>query len=414
MKRTALITLLITMSVISGHTFACTTFLISGKYTADGKPMLFKNRDTNEMQNSLAFFTDGKYRYIGLVDGTAEWSTMVWGGYNEAGFAIMNSAAYTNNIGDTSKFADQEGVVMKLALQSCRTLEDFENLLSSLPKPLGVDANFGVIDAFGGAAFYETGNYTFKKVDANDPDVAPDGLLIRTNHSMNDNMKEGFGFCRYNTAAAALGKVMEEKKMSPQFIFDNLSRNLYHSLTKTDLRASLPEKRETPEFKFFIDYIPRLSTASAILIVGANEISKAGEAMMWTILGFPLTSVAVPVWIAAGEQLPRAVTMDTAFRSPLCTAALKFKEECFPITYDRGYNYINLSAVINSENSGYMQLLQPVESEIIRRAEMLTTEIAEGLKTEKKISLFYAWVDQYLSEKYTELFNYNLFNTQSK
>jgi hypothetical protein len=120
--------------------------------------------------------------------------------------------------------------------------------------------------------------------------------------------------------------------------------------------------------------------------------------------------VAIPVWIAAGDKLPAAVTMDSAFRSPMCTAALKFKEECFPITYDRGYNYINLSAVINRENTGYLQLLQLVESTIFKRAAMLSREISEGLKTEKDIPVFYGWLDQYLAEKYIELFNYNLFN----
>lgn len=133
--------------------FACTTFLISGKYTSDGKSILFKNRDTDEMHNSLVCFSDGRYKYIGLVDGNKSWNTMIWGGFNETGFAIINSAAYNNNIGDTSKFMDQEGVVMKLALQTCKTLEDFENMLLTMPKPLGVDANFGVIDANGGAAF---------------------------------------------------------------------------------------------------------------------------------------------------------------------------------------------------------------------------------------------------------------------
>ena len=163
------------------QTFACTTFLISGKYTAAGRPMLFKNRDTDQMQNSLAYFTDGKYKYIGLVDGTKDWNKAIWGGYNEAGFAIINTAAYNNNLGDTTKFMDQEGVVMKLALQTCQSLSDFEKLLETLPKPMGVDANFGVIDASGGAAYYETGNRDFKKYDANDPAIAPNGLLIRTN-----------------------------------------------------------------------------------------------------------------------------------------------------------------------------------------------------------------------------------------
>ena len=106
--------------IFTTNTFACTTFIISGKHTSDGKPILFKNRDTDEKQNSLVFFTDGLYKYIALVDGNEEWNKMVWGGYNEAGFAIINTAAYNNNVGDTSGFKDQEGVIMKHALQTCR------------------------------------------------------------------------------------------------------------------------------------------------------------------------------------------------------------------------------------------------------------------------------------------------------
>ena len=386
----------------------CTTFIISGKHTPDGKPILYKNRDTDEMQNSLVFFTDGKYRYIGLFDGNEYFSTMVWGGYNETGFAIMNSAAYNNNIGDTTKFKDQEGVVMKLALQTCRTVEDFENLLRTLPKPLGVDANFGVIDAYGGAAFYETGNYRFIKFDANDPNVAPDGILIRTNHSLSADITKGFGFSRYNTAAMALRKAVQEKNFSPLYLFNNISRNLYHSLTKTDLSADLPENKDTRAFKFFIDYIPREMTASAIMIVGANSEKHVNEAMMWTILGFPLTSVAIPVWISAGNNLPQVVTPNDSLRSPICVAALKLKEDCFPITYDRGYNYLNLSAVLNKENTGYMQLLQPVENKIFEKTDQLCDGLENGKKTEKDILVFYDWIDKYLSDKYKYLFNIQL------
>jgi len=409
MKKPALLFILILLSAPAEKTSACTTFLMSGKYTSDGKPLLFKNRDTDEMQNSLVFFNDGRYKYIGLVDGTADWKKMVCGCYNETGFAIMNSAAYNNKIGDTAKFKDQEGVIMKLALQTCRTLEDFEKLLASLPKPAGLDANFGVIDAFGGAAFYETGNYKFVKFDANDPIIAPDGILIRTNHSMSADLKQGFGFCRYNTAVAALKRAQEEGKLAPRYLFDLLSRNLYHSLTKTDLTIDIPERKENADFRFFIDYIPRVSTASAILIVGARDDKHLNEAMMWTILGFPLTSIAVPVWIAAGEKLPAVVSMDTTIlKSPVCTAALKFKEECFPITYDRGGNYINLPVVINRQNNGYMQMLQPVEEVIFEMAGLLISEIEKESKTSKDIQPFYAWIDQYLTKTYKERFDFDL------
>jgi len=362
------------------------------------------------MQNSLVFFKDGRYKYIGLVDGTADWNKMVWGGYNEAGFAIINTAAYNNNVGDTSKLKDQEGVIMKRALMTCATLRDFEKLLDSLPKPMGLDANFGVIDAYGGAAYYETGNSNYTKFDANDPSLAPDGILVRTNYSTRADLTKGYGFCRYNTAMGALSAAAAGKKISPQFLFTIIPRNLTHSLTKTDLRADIPKERNTPEFKFFIDYIPRESTASTIMIVGAKDPDHSKDAMMWTILGFPLTSVAIPTWISGGSDLPKAVTMDEKLNSPVCSAALKFKEECFPITYDRGYNYINLSAVINQQNTGYMQLLQPVEKEIFKQANILIDDLEKGRKTEKDIQSFYAWIDQYLSETYKVQFNYNLFS----
>ena len=220
--------------VLTDQTIACTSFLISGKYTVDGKPILYKNRDTDEMQNSLAFFNDGKYKYIGLVNGTASWNKEVWGGYNEAGFAIINTAAYNNNIGDTTKLNDREGVVMKIALQSCATIQDFENQLKSSHKPLGVDSNYGVIDALGGAAYYETGNFNYKKYDANDTTITKNGILVRTNHSFRGDLTKGMGFNRYNTAFNTLNLAYAENKILPQNLFNLISRNLYHTLTMTD------------------------------------------------------------------------------------------------------------------------------------------------------------------------------------
>ena len=173
------------------RSIACTTFIISGKYTPDGRPILYKHRDTGTLDNALVFFTDGKYPYIGLVDATSEGRSTVWGGYNSAGFAIMNSAAYNNNIGDTAKLVDREGIVMKLALQQCATLADFEKMLTELPKPLGVDANFGVIDASGGAAYYETGQQGFIKIDANDPPSLPSATSSEpTIHSQGSSIKD--------------------------------------------------------------------------------------------------------------------------------------------------------------------------------------------------------------------------------
>jgi nitrous oxidase accessory protein NosD len=117
--------LLLTTSTIE----ACTTAIISGKATVNGRPLLFKQRDTDELSNKLVSFTDGKYSYIGLVNTKDTKNKAVWGGYNSAGFAIMNSASYNLNNKDSVKNSDNEGFIMKLALQTCATLADFEKLL---------------------------------------------------------------------------------------------------------------------------------------------------------------------------------------------------------------------------------------------------------------------------------------------
>lgn len=74
--------------------YTCTTAVVSGKATADGRPLLLKNRDAGELQNRLVYFFDGKYTFIGLVNSPDKNNEEVWVGFNEAGFGIMNSASY--------------------------------------------------------------------------------------------------------------------------------------------------------------------------------------------------------------------------------------------------------------------------------------------------------------------------------
>ena len=60
-------------------------------------------------------------------------------------------------------------MVGRKALATCRTLADFEKMLDKYKRPMGVEANFGVIDAEGGAAYYEVNNDSWTKIDVNDP-----------------------------------------------------------------------------------------------------------------------------------------------------------------------------------------------------------------------------------------------------
>lgn len=408
MKRLFVLLLLLAGAGMTGDIWSCTTFIISGKNTPDGKPILFKNRDTGTLDNAIVFFSDGKYQYIGLVDSKESWKKEVWGGFNSAGFAIMNSAAYNNNTGDTTKFADQEGIVMKLALASCATLADFEKMLTDLPKPLGVDANFGVIDASGGAAYYETGNYGFKKIDANDPALAPYGYLIRTNHSFTGTVDVGGGYIRYAAASEVLNMAAAQKKFEPQYLLNNISRNLNHSLTKVNLRADLPRENRNAEFRNFEDFIPRFITASVIMVVGAAKGEDPSAAMAWMVEGFPLTTVAVPVWVSAGKNLPWVVNMKDDMHAPLCDAAMKLKGQLFPISRGSGSKYINVAALINADNTGIMQRLEPVENEIFKKTAELMASMPAGKARNEKIQAHYDWLDGYIRQSYRELFGIEL------
>ncbi len=367
MRRIILFTLLLLVSMGSGISEACTTFIISGKYTPDGKPILYKHRDTGTLDNALAYFTDGKYPYIGVVNGTKNWRGEVFGGYNSTGFAIMNSVAYNMNVGDTTTFMDQEGDLMKLALMTCATVDDFEKMLNDMPKPLGADTNFGVIDAKGGAAYFETGNYGFRKIDVNDPAVAPFGYLIRTNHAFTGSPEKGAGYIRYATAENVLYDVAATGRYSPQYLINNISRNLTHSLTGDDLSKDLPENSDKPAYRFFEDFIPRNSTASVMMVVGTARDESPLNTVMWTILGFPLTSVAVPVWLTSDGSLPVVVKARKDYHAPICDASLQLKEKCFPISRGSGKKYIDISRVINVEQTGIMQMLGTLETEIFNR-----------------------------------------------
>jgi len=371
----------------------CTTAVVSGKATDDGRPLLLKNRDADALQNKLVYFFDGKYRFIGLVNSEDKENKDVWCGFNAAGFGIMNSASYNLKMNDTTKLSDLEGRIMKLALETCATLEDFEKLLNDLPKPLGVEANFGVIDANGGAAYYETDNFKFIKYDVNDPSVAPNGYLIRTNYSVAGEDNKGYGYIRYATASGLFENQTKNGKLSFEFLINDVPRCLIHSFTKTDLTKSLPANESESNYIFFRDYIPRHSSSAAIVVQGVKENELASLTTMWTILGFPLTSVIIPVWLLEDGTMPKVLQADETGNAPLCNVALQLKDKVFSPQNDASENYLNLSALMNKENSGVRQRLIPIEEQVITKAKNILTDFRKNEIKYSEVKEFYNWID---------------------
>ena len=59
MRKCLLIFAMLWLAVASGR--ACTAAVITGKVTADGRPLIWKVRDTDNLQNCMKFFRGAKY-----------------------------------------------------------------------------------------------------------------------------------------------------------------------------------------------------------------------------------------------------------------------------------------------------------------------------------------------------------------
>jgi len=401
--------------LIAGFTsslLACTTAVISGKYTKDGRPILYKHRDTWAVNNVVRYVDAEPYSFMGLVNSSDTNSKSVWIGQNESGFAIMNSASYNLNYGDTTKLTGGEGRLMRFALQHCKSVADFEHILDTLSRPTRLEANYGVIDAEGNACYYELGNNEYTKFDANDPSVAPYGYIIRTNFSFMGEMgKSASGYIRYETANDIFHEAIFAKKMDAVYLLQHTSKGLKHSLTNEDLLVDLGDKPEdTPTYHHFRDFIPRTGTSSAVAIEGVLKGESPMATTFYGIIGFPLTSVIVPMWLGAEDNLPRVVSYDETIKdSPICHAALDFKEDCLPLFISREKYYINVNALVNSDNTGIMQVLKPVEKEILKKSQS-TFEALINSDFDKAVLLdYYGWIDETLKSYYQEELDYELF-----
>jgi hypothetical protein len=88
---------------------------------------------------------------------------------------------------------------------------------------------------------------------------------------------------------------------------------------------------------------------------------------LWTILGYPPTGVAVPLWVKAGEQQPGIFLGNGAtHRAPVCDFALALKRRIFSLERGNGPKYMYFRKIYNSEGTGYMQRLAPIEVQIFQ------------------------------------------------
>lgn len=345
MKHTLACLALASVCACSAHyATGCTSMIVSAEASLDGRPILWKHRDTSASNNFL-YRVDGKgrYGYVALFNGSDRLSLEeAWQGMNDAGFAIMNTVAYNLPVNDED-FADREGYVMAKALQQCRTVDDFEALLQSLPKPMGVRTCFGVLDAEGNGAYFETDDYTWTRFDLED---APGGVLIRTNYAYSGEPDAGLGYIRHRNVEDILAAQIESGSITPASLTEGLSRSFYHALKGYD-EAECSERWAVDQ-----DFIPRYSSTASIAIEGIGEGEEPSAMTMWANLGYPPCShvVAVTLDSIPEEALP---TSPRGAYSTLGLEASTLKEEVFPVKKGNGQRYIDLDAVRRISDEQY-------------------------------------------------------------
>lgn len=336
---------------------ACTSVIVSGKATPDGRPLMWKHRDTGTRYNHITFEKGEKYNFLGLSNSDST-DYDIWTGVNEAGFAIMNTASFNLKDDDVQEM-DHEGRLMRRALEICKNQQDFEHFLDTLSRPMRVEANFGIIDAYGGAAYYETNNTRYYKKDVNDPNLAPDGYLVYTNFSFEGRKDEGYGYIRYESAKKIFADIYPQG-LTPRSIFQEVSHSFYHSLFRKDMK----EEKNT-EWQLEQDLIPRFESTASIVIQGVKKGMNPELTTMWTELGYPPTAIALPLWVKLGEKQPELVLYSPQFKTaPLCYFATLLKTQAYPIHRGNGQKYIHWSELWNAQGTGYMQTLMPVWNEI--------------------------------------------------
>ena len=380
---------------------ACTSVIVSGRVTKDGRPMIFKHRDSKSVHNMMIVVQGQRYRYLGLVNAEDTKPNDVWGGHNEAGFGIINTAAYNMNGdgGDT----DGDGIFIRKALELCATLEDFERLLDTIKKPREVNSNFAVLDAKGGCAYYETGNYDYVKFDVNDPEVAPDGYLMRTNFGTTGNHKLDQGVERYQAITDFMAEACKEGNLEHDYLITHISRYLKHGVTKLDMHDFMPETEEDIRYVSFHDYIARYSTASVVLVQGVRPDESPLNTVSWTIMGWPLTTVAMPLVLTKSGKLPAIVTDDGTGHSRLNEMGLKLKERVFSLERGNVEFYGDLSKLMNKKGTGILQRILPIENEVMQLGEDALIRYRES-QDANAMQRYYDWVDAYIVEQYRNMF----------
>jgi len=347
----------------------CTTGLALGAATPDGRPLLWKNRDIGNRRQEFHYYNDGRIPFISIT--YAGETDEYYGGVNAEGFALENSNSYNLGGGPYRNGfvdgGDDDGFIHTLALSTCRTVDDFQRILDSTNyEGRTLNSNYGAIDAYGNAAMFETGGYEYTRCDAAE---APGGFLVRSNYSYSGNVgvvrASSWGPHRHDAAQALFRAAVEEGKLSPQYLFQRVIRDL--SLDGLD-PYPLPFDGYYGDYAYGCipnsDAICRSTTQGVLVVQGVAAGGDPNEAILWAMAGSQLTSVTTPLWVRAGEV---PIEYDGPVTARLNTVAAGLET----YVYQRGGfgTSVNTWKLTNPEGNGLWDYTLPLERWVFQKTQ---------------------------------------------
>jgi ankyrin repeat protein len=357
----------------------CTIGVASGKATADGRPLLWKNRDGEGRDCEVAYCKDGRFKHLVMAPGgDTQW---IGGGVNEVGFCIVYSASF--NLPENSKIGVDGGGMMKWALKQCVTVDDFEDLLKQTNvSGRRTACNIGVIDAFGGAAIFETGNYSYTRFDATDPKVAPQGYIVRTTFAFTGDENLRRTKLKYEHTNELWQQAVKENQLDCRYVLRKVCRDF--SGTQENFHIS-PQTEVTEENTINVlrhqDSISGHSTTYTALFHGVKPDENPSLTTFWAILGNPILSVAVPSWVIAESTAPE---LDGKEFSPICRAARDLYLANYVTGDDKRRPFLNLEMLPDIWDITY-----PTEDRIFDQTDNIMSKWRQEYPTAQQVVSFH-------------------------
>ncbi len=420
---------------VAGPALSCDVAVVSGKYTTDGKPVLWKNFDcSSDWEQQVKIFPAKNERagdyfllyhnddYMNLINNSP---VMPQSGANAAGLAASVAAVY-EDFSPVHEAGNLNTDLVQKAVEQCATLEDFENLLKTWPltnRNRAISANYVVVDAQGGAALYEcfTGDFSYglkyikyRKYDANTGKVTDDkgqtivpapanhpGFVNRTN--LNNFVWYNSGVDRYLRAQDLLTDLAQSRNLNAQTLMQVVSKDVVGK-----------QANNNGDSNYSTTYcISRNQTRSGTVFQGVRAGDDPLKSVFWTALGEPSVAVYVPHMIGARgvteyaymDRINSNGTMqDTTDNSLLTIAEDKLEISAGIHTSNRGsvltgpYNkYINKNALARVQEWTF-----PLENTVIAKTNEFISQLDRDpdLLTQENLWAFTSYCGKFIYDNY--------------